>query len=87
LALLTRLSRLIRRLVRAVRRGPIEALAQVGPPEQFVSTRPGPTMWVQDGYTAVAPIASLETGFRDAEVVPSVCQTCRTGRWREAIAW
>jgi len=41
---------LIRRLVRAVRPSPAEAVAQVDRPEQSAASRWRPTSWVHDGY-------------------------------------
>ena len=52
----------IRRLVRAVRRGSCEAVPQVERPQQSATSRWRPTSWVHDGYTARAGIISLGTG-------------------------
>jgi len=55
------MSILIRRLVRAVRRGSCEAVAQVERPQQSATSRWRPTSWVHDGYTARPGTISLGT--------------------------
>jgi hypothetical protein len=54
---------LIRRLVRTVRAGPVEAFAKVERPGRSAGSRWDPTSWVHDGYTRPMQRRSILTGY------------------------
>jgi hypothetical protein len=77
---------LIRRLVRVVRRRPVEVVAQVERPGEFATSRWGPTSWVNGGYTTCPGIVSLGTAAAaktvGADLRPPVPRPASTDRLR-----